>query len=328
MKVELEGKRVLVVGLARTGVATALFSASRGALVRGTDVQSAEQLGEVVQTLRRAGVRLELGAFPVAALGDEELVIPSPGVPADAPLLNEARSRGIPVWSEIELASHFMSGRLMGITGSNGKTTTTALVEHILRGAGFATVLAGNIGTPLISKVAETTDRTVTVAELSSFQLELIESFRPHVAVFLNLTPDHLDRHKTLGAYGAAKARIFENQSEEDFAVLNLDDRASAGYAPSRPQVYWFSRKASVARGASLCGETIVFRRPGQEEEVLLRSQIPLLGAHNLENVLAAVVAARLAGAQAVEIAAGIRSFQGVEHRIEFVAEIDRKSVV
>ena len=322
MKVELEGKRVLVVGLARTGVATALFSASRGALVRGTDVQSAEQLGEVVQTLRRAGVRLELGAFPVAALGDEELVIPSPGVPADAPLLNEARSRGIPVWSEIELASHFMSGRLVGITGSNGKTTTTALVEHILRGAGFATVLAGNIGTPLISKVAETTDRTVTVAELSSFQLELIESFRPHVAVFLNLTPDHLDRHKTLGAYGAAKARIFENQSEEDFAVLNLDDRASAGYAPSRPQVYWFSRKASVARGASLCGETIVFRRPGQEEEVLLRSQIPLLGAHNLENVLAAVVAARLAGAQPVEIAAGIRSFQGVEHRIEFVAEI------
>jgi UDP-N-acetylmuramoylalanine--D-glutamate ligase len=322
MKVELEGKRVLVVGLARTGVATALFLASRGARVRGTDIRSAEQLGEVVDPLRRAGVRLELEAFPPAALTDEELVIPSPGVPADAPLLAAARSRGIPVWSEIELASHFISGRLVGITGSNGKTTTTSLVEHILRRAGFATVLAGNIGTPLISKVAETTDRTVTVAELSSFQLELIESFRPQVAVFLNLTPDHLDRHKTLDAYGAAKARIFENQTAEDFAVLNLDDRASASYAPARPQVYWFSRHASVDQGTSVRGETIVFRRQGQEEEILLRSQIPLLGAHNLENVLAAVVAARLAGAKPVEIAAGIRSFQGVEHRIEFVAEI------
>ena len=322
MKVELKGKRVLVIGLARTGAATALFCAPRGAAVSATDIRSAEQLGDVVNKLRAAGVRVELGVASEAALAGQELVIPSPGVPGDAPLLQQARSRGIPVWSEIELASHFMCGRLIGITGSNGKTTTTSLVEHILRSAGFATVLAGNIGTPLIAKVTETTGRTVTVAELSSFQLELIESFRPNIAVFLNLTTDHLDRHQTLDAYGAAKARIFENQSKEDFAVLNLHDAMSARYAPSRPQVFWFSRKTSVDQGAWVQEGNITFRQHGKEEGILDRSQVPLLGAHNLENVLAAVVATRLAGAQPTEIAAGIRSFTGVEHRIEFVAEI------
>jgi UDP-N-acetylmuramoylalanine--D-glutamate ligase len=322
MKVELKSKRVLVIGLARTGVATALLCASRGASVSATDIRSAEQLGDVVNKLSAAGVRLKLGESSPGILEGQELVVPSPGVPADASLLQEARLRKIPVWSEIELAGHLMCGRLIGITGSNGKTTTTSLVEHILRSAGFATVLAGNIGTPLIAQVAQTTDRTVTVAELSSFQLELIESFRANIAVFLNLTPDHLDRHKTLSAYGAAKARIFQNQTKEDFAVLNLDDPASASYAPSRPQVYWFSRKASVDQGAWVREGEIIFRRQGKEEGILVRSQIPLPGEHNLENVLAAVVATRLAGAPPAEIAAGVRSFAGVEHRIEFVAEI------
>jgi UDP-N-acetylmuramoylalanine--D-glutamate ligase len=319
-RIELNGKRVLVIGLARTGVATALFCAARGAVVTATDLRNGDELGEVAEKLRDAGVRLEFGGYAPNILQGQELVVPSPGVPADAPLLQEARALGLKIWSEVELASHFLYGQLVGITGSNGKTTTASLVEHILHAAEFSTVLAGNIGTPLIAH--ETTDHTITVAELSSFQLELIESFGPKVAVFLNLTPDHLDRHKTLAAYGAAKARIFENQTKQDFAVLNADDSASAAYAPSRPQVFWFSRKKNVEQGAFVRGGKIIFRRDGSEQEILDASEIPLPGGHNLENVLAAVVATRIAGAQPSQIAAGIRSFSGVEHRIEFVTEV------
>jgi UDP-N-acetylmuramoylalanine--D-glutamate ligase len=320
--IKLEGKHVLVIGLARTGVATALFCAAAGSNVTATDVRSAQELGEAIRTFEPARVRLALGEPPERLLEGQELVIPSPGVPADAPVVRLARARGIAVWSEIELAARFLRGRLVGITGSNGKTTTTALVEHILRGGGLPTVLAGNIGTPLIARVGETTDRTFTVAELSSFQLELIASFRPDIAVFLNLTPDHLDRHQTLAAYGAAKARIFENQTGEDFAVLNADDPASAALVPSKPQVHWFSRKTTVERGAFVKEGKVVVRPAGREEEVLDVQEVPLLGAHNLENVLAAAIATRLAGASARQIGEGIRSFAGVEHRIEFVSEV------
>jgi UDP-N-acetylmuramoylalanine--D-glutamate ligase len=319
---ELKGKRVLVVGLARTGVATALFCAERGARVAGTDTRSADELGDCVLKLRDAGVQLQLGGYSDAILHGQELVVPSPGVPADAPLLTQARALKITVCSEIELASGFLQGRLIGITGSNGKTTTTTLVDHILRHAGFATVLAGNIGTPLIAQASKTAEGTVTVAELSSFQLELIETFRPSIAVLLNLTPDHLDRHKTFSAYAAAKARIFENQIEEDAAVLNLDDAASREIVPSRPQVFWFSRKTNVEQGAFVSNGKLIFRRNNKEEEILNRDEISLPGAHNLENVLAAVVAARLAGVQSPQIAEAVHSFAGVEHRIEFVAEI------
>jgi UDP-N-acetylmuramoylalanine--D-glutamate ligase len=321
-RIELNGKRVLVIGLARTGVATALFCAARGAVVTATDMRGGDELGEAAEKLRDAGVRMEFGGYAQNILQGQELVVPSPGVPADAPLLQEARALGLRIWSEVELSSHFLCGKLIGITGSNGKTTTTSLVEHILHAAEFSTVLAGNIGVPLIAHVSATTDRTVTVAELSSFQLELIENFEAQVAVFLNLAPDHLDRHKTLKAYGAAKARIFENQTEQDFAVLNADDSTSAAYAPSRPQVFWFSRKKNMEQGAFVRGGKIIFRRDGSEEEILNAKEIPLPGAHNLENVLAAVVVTRLAGAQPSQIAAGIRSFSGVEHRIEFVAEV------
>jgi UDP-N-acetylmuramoylalanine--D-glutamate ligase len=196
------------------------------------------------------------------------------------------------------------------------------LVEHILKTAAFPTILAGNIGTPLIACVDGMTKTTVSVVELSSFQLQLIETFRPNIGVFLNLTPDHLDRHHTLESYGAAKARIFENQTAEDAAILNADDPATTPYAPSRPRVYWFSRKQSVRQGACLCGEDVVFRHDGQEEAVLKCQEVPLAGAHNLENVLAAVAATRLAGADVASIAKGVRSFAGVEHRLEFVAEI------
>jgi UDP-N-acetylmuramoylalanine--D-glutamate ligase len=319
---ELRGKRALVVGLARTGVATALFCVARGATVTATDSRTEDEIGKEIAKLREAGVTLELGGHQEKTFLAQDLVVPSPGVPADAPLLKAARGKGITIWSEIELAYRFLKGRLIGITGSNGKTTTTALMDHILKNAGFSTILAGNIGTPLISRVDASRDHTVTVVELSSFQLELIETLRPNIGIFLNLTPDHLDRHLTMKAYGAAKARIFENQTEEDAAVLNADDRATNPYAPTRPRQYWFSRKRRVAQGACVRGEEIVFRGDGVEEVVLKRGDIPLAGAHNLENVLAAVAAARIAGAEKGAIAEGVRSFAGVEHRLEFVAEI------
>lgn len=319
---ELRGKRVLVVGLARTGVATALFCAARGAIVTGTDTRAESEVGDTVVQLQKAGVRIELGGHRENTFLEQDLIVPSPGVPGDAPLLQVARAGKVTIWSEIELADRFLNGLLIGITGSNGKTTTTSLIEHILRNAGFSTILAGNIGTPLISRVEQTDDKTITVVELSSFQLELIETFRPNISVFLNLSPDHLDRHHTFETYGAAKARIFENQTEADSAVLNADDPATTPYAPTRPHVYWFSRGKRVAQGAFVRGDDIVFRHDGEEEAVLKLPDIPLAGAHNVENVLAAVAAARLAGAGAAAIAKGIRSFTGVEHRLEFVAEI------
>jgi UDP-N-acetylmuramoylalanine--D-glutamate ligase len=319
---ELRGKRVLVVGLARTGVATAFFCAARGASVTATDARTENEIGEAIPRLRAAAVKLELGGHREISFFEQDLIIPSPGVPADAPLLQAARAKGVTTWSEVELADRFLEGRLIGITGSNGKTTTTSLIEHILRNAGFSTVLAGNIGTPLIARVEQTSDNTITVAELSSFQLELIETFRPNISVFLNLTADHLDRHHTFEAYGRAKARIFENQTEADCAVLNADDPATTPLAPAKPRVYWFSRKQRVAQGAFVRENEIVFRHDGEEEAVLNLRDIPLAGAHNVENVLAAVAATRLAGADAAAIAKGVRSFAGVEHRLEFVAEI------
>jgi len=320
--IELSGKRVLVVGLARTGMATAQFCAARGAVVTATDSRSAGEVGTAVENLRSTGVQLELGGHSATILRGMDLVVPSPGVPADAPLLQQARALNIPVWSEIELAGRFIRGQVIAITGSNGKTTTTSLVEHILRQAGLATVLAGNIGIPLIAQIENTTEQTFTVAELSSFQLELIESFRPNLAVLLNLTPDHLDRHKTFEAYGSAKSRIFENLTAGDYAVLNADDAASAKYAPRAPQLFWFSRKIGVGQGAFVRDGKILFRQDGKDEGILELSEIPLHGAHNLENVLAAVVVARIAGVDPAMIAEAVRSFPGVEHRIEFVAEI------
>ncbi len=314
--------RVLVVGLARTGVATALFCAKHNAIVTATEARVEGELGDAPAKLREAGVTLELGGHTEKTYLAQDLIVPSPGVPADDPFLQTARSKGITVWSEIELAYRFLEGKLIGITGSNGKTTTTTLVHHILESAGIPTFLAGNVGTPLISCVEQMKGDTVSVAELSSFQLELIEKFRPDIGLFLNLTPDHLDRHKTMEAYAGAKARIFENQTELDAAVLNADDPPTVLYAPKKPQVFWFSRKLRVEQGACLSGEDIIIVHHAKEEFVMKWAEIPLAGAHNVENVLAAVAAARLAGVDMAAIAQAVRSFAGVEHRLEFVEEI------
>jgi UDP-N-acetylmuramoylalanine--D-glutamate ligase len=319
---ELRKKRVLVVGLARTGVATALFCAGHDAIVTATETRAESELGDAPAKLRVAGVTLELGGHTEKTFLAQDLIIPSPGVPADDPFLLLARSKRITVWSEIELAYRFLEGKLIGITGSNGKTTTTTLVHHVLKAGAMRAYLAGNVGTPLISEVEKMDAGSVAVAELSSFQLELIDKFRPNIGALLNLTPDHLDRHKTMEAYAAAKARIFENQTELDAAILNADDAASVKYAPKKPQVFWFSRKKQLAHGACLRGEEIVIVHNAKEEPVMKAAEIPLAGSHNLENVLAAVIIARLAGVDSATIAKAVKSFAGVEHRLEFVADI------
>jgi UDP-N-acetylmuramoylalanine--D-glutamate ligase len=319
---DLAGKRVLVVGLARTGMATALFAAARGAVVTATEERPEAELAGEAHKLRDAGVALEFGGHTSAWFLEQDLIVVSPGVPAKLPPLELARAHGIPVWSEVELAWRFLRGRLVAITGSNGKTTTTALVGHILKTAGIPVLVGGNIGTPLLSLVESSSDQAVTVAELSSFQLETIEAFRPEVGVLLNLTPDHLDRHASMEEYAHAKARMFENQIERDAAVLNADDPRVAQVVPARPQVFWFSRQKRVASGAFLHDGRIVFRRDGAETVLMRRDEIPLRGEHNLENVLAASVAAVLAGAEPAAVEGGVRTFAGVEHRLEFVAEI------
>jgi UDP-N-acetylmuramoylalanine--D-glutamate ligase len=321
--IELAGKQVLVVGLARTGIATALFCAARGARVTATEERPESQIAETAAKLRAAGVTLELGGHGAKTFVDQDLIIPSPGVPPTMPALAAARAIGVPVWSEIELAWRFLRGRLICITGSNGKTTTTSLIGHILETAGVPVQVAGNIGTPLISRVDVSSDSGFTVVEASSFQLESISAFRPDVAVLLNLTPDHLDRHGSFEVYGRAKARVFENQAEEDFAVINADDEAAAQYAPARPQVAWFSRKKRVENGCFVRDDVIAFRRAGTETVLLRRRDIGLRGVHNVENVLAAVTAARLVGVEPEAMAEGVRSFAGVEHRIEYVATVD-----
>jgi UDP-N-acetylmuramoylalanine--D-glutamate ligase len=320
--IDLGGKKVLVVGLARTGIATALFCAERGARVTATEARPEAEIVETAAKLRAVGVTLELGGHRAETFVEQDLIVPSPGVSPLLPTLAAARAIGVPVWSEIELAWRFLRGRLICITGSNGKTTTTSLIGHILETARLPVQIAGNIGTPLISRVDVSSDSSFTVMEASSFQLESISAFRPDVAVLLNVTPDHLDRHGSVEAYGRAKARMFENQTEEDAAVINADDAMAPQYAPAGPRVLWFSRQKRVASGCYLRGEEIVFRSDGAECVLLERKIIGLRGSHNIENVLAAAAAARLAGVEPSAIAEGVRTFAGVEHRIEYVATI------
>ncbi len=320
---DFEGKRVMVVGLARTGLVTSLFSAAYGATVTATDNRATTELGEIPARLADAGVQLELGGLRAQSFLTQNLIVVSPGVPANIPELEAARQAGIPVWSEIELAWRFLRGKLIAITGSNGKTTTTSLVAHILRTAGLNTHIGGNIGTPLLSFVERSSDQDVTVAEVSSFQLETVEAFRPEIGVLLNLTPDHLDRHVTFEAYAAAKMRMFENQLERDWAVLNADDPEITKRTPAKPKLCWFSRKKRVAIGAFLLNDDILFRNEGFEVELAKRSQIAPRGEHNLENVLAACAASYLAGATPAAISKGVKTFEAVEHRLEFVAEIN-----
>jgi UDP-N-acetylmuramoylalanine--D-glutamate ligase len=223
----------------------------------------------------------------------------------------------------VELAAEFLPGPVVAITGSNGKTTTTTLVGEVLAKSGRKTLVGGNIGNPAISLVEKGTPETITVLEVSSFQLETVRTFRPKVAAVLNVTPDHLDRHRTFEAYAAAKARVFENQQAQDFAVLNADDPTCVAMAANiKAQVFWFNRKREVDQGAFVRQGTVHLRRDGTEHEVMPVSEIPLKGAHNVENVLAAICTAELMGCSPDAIRAAVRVFKAVEHRLQYVATV------
>ena len=320
---ELNGKRVLVVGLGKSGVASALFLKKHGARVAVSDTKSGDELRNEIPVLLDNGIAVETGGHGERTFRGQDLIVVSPGVPVDAPPLKQARSLGENVIGEIELAAQFLPGPVVAITGSNGKTTTTTLAGEIMTASGFPTLVGGNIGTPAISLAERATPETVIVLEVSSFQLETIQTFRPKVAVVLNVTPDHLDRHHTFEIYVDAKARLFENQQSDDFAVLNEDDPTCVAMgARTKAQVFWFSRHKEVKQGAWVHDGKILFRDAKGQREILEVSDIPLKGAHNLENVLAAVCAGALMECPADKIRQAVRDFKAVEHRLEFVATI------
>jgi len=323
---ELKGKKVLVVGLGKSGLAAALFLRRQGAQVTVSDIRSAESLAKEIPALLEEGIMVEAGGHGLLTFRRQDLIVVSPGVPLDTPELVQARNFGRPVIGELELAARFLKGRILAVTGSNGKTTTTTLAGEMLKEAGFATLVAGNIGVPVVGVIEESTDNTWSVLEVSSFQLESTEEFHPAIAVILNITPDHLDRHGTFENYALAKERIFAAQGADDFAVLNADNaRTAEAAARSRAPVFWFSMEREVKQGAWVQGSDMVYRSGPEAaiETFLPLDRIPLKGKHNVENVLAAACAARLAGAPGEAIARAIEKFQAVEHRLEYVATIN-----
>ncbi len=322
---ELKNKRVLVVGLGRSGLAAALFLRRRGAQVTVSDMRSAQALEKEIPMLLEEGIAVEAGGHGLLTFRRQDLIVVSPGVPLDTPELKQVRGFGQQIMGEVELASRFLHGRTLAITGSNGKTTTTTLCGEILKAGGAPTLVGGNIGTPVAALADQSRGDGWNVLELSSFQLETTETFHPRIAVLLNITPDHLDRHGSFDNYRQAKERIFANQTGEDFLVLNADDDvAHRAAARASSQVFWFSRARVVRQGAFVLNGLVMFRAGEQAvtEPVLPAAEIPLKGAHNLENVLAAVAATRLAGVPAETIRATVAGFKAVEHRLEFVANV------
>jgi len=323
LRMELKNKRVLVVGLGRSGVAAAFFLQEHGARVTVSDSKTQAQLQGEIPALLDRGISVETGRHGERTFRDQDLIVVSPGIPADQPQLQQARLRGIPVIGEVELAFRFLKGKVVAITGSNGKTTTTTLTGEIFAGSGRKTLVGGNIGTPVISLAGQSSPDSLVVLEISSFQLETVEQFRPWVAAILNITPDHLDRHRTLQVYVDAKARIFENQQAGDFALLNADDPTCVELKPRlRAAVYWFSRKQAVENGAFVQEGKIIFRTDGVETPVMPVSDIQLKGAHNLENVLAAVCMGMIAGCAPEQVRAAVAAFRGVEHRLELAGTL------
>ena len=317
---EIKGKKVLVLGLARTGRECARFLAQRGASVQVTDVRSEEELKQEMETLAALPIRYFLGGEDPDWLEGVDIIVPSPGVPAENVLLKEGSRRGIKILSEIEFACRFLRAPLVAITGTNGKSTTTTLVGEMLKASGGKVFVGGNIGTPLIGFVGG--DWEWGVVEVSSFQLEWIEEFRPRISVLLNLTEDHLDRYPNFRAYCQAKQRIFEAQAENDIAILSRDDR-----------LVWEMRKRIRARvvsfgfsevddGVFVAAREMIWRDGSREEKFPL-SRVKIHGVHNVENMMAAIAAAKSAGVSASAIQKVLEEFPGLEHRLEFVREKD-----
>jgi UDP-N-acetylmuramoylalanine--D-glutamate ligase len=317
---EFTGKDILVIGIKRSGLGAIELLRKHGARVRAMDAQPLTPDEQAHFDAMHVPVVAQEPENLARQGREPDLIVVSPAVPYDLPMLAGARQRGTKVIGEVELASYFLKGPVIGITGSNGKTTTTALTGHLLRECGIACQVGGNIGTAITSLVESSRDEQWNVVELSSFQLETVSRFRASIAACLNVTPDHLDRHHTFESYAAAKGRLFETQSQTDCAVLNYDDPTCRSFGEgANGQVYWFSASRPVPRGAWLEGDAIRF----DGEAFLSRTQIKLRGLHNVENVMAGALMAHLAGAKLQDLARAVESFPGVEHRIEFVRELN-----
>jgi UDP-N-acetylmuramoylalanine--D-glutamate ligase len=320
---QIEGRKVLVIGAARSGIASARFLAGRGATVALNDRKPLNEWPDAALSLKTEGVGLIEGEPPGWLLDQIDLVIVSPGVPTKAIPIRYADRRGAEVIGEIELASRFLRGRVVAITGTNGKTTTTSLIGQMLKDAGLNVQVGGNIGTALISMVESSRDDGWTVVEVSSFQLETIVNFHPTVAAVLNVTPNHMDRYETLMDYAAAKHRVFMNQTAGDVAILNADDQIVSSWANGlRAHVVPFSVQRELDEGMFLRGRDLVSKTAHGEQVLLTRDDVRLKGTHNVENVLAALAAGLACGAPPASLRETVRRFQPVEHRLEEVAEI------
>ena len=321
---EIVGRKALVIGAARSGIASARFLTQRGATVALNDRKPLSEWSQQALDLKTEGVGLVEGDPPSWLLDQIDLIVVSPGVPTRAIPIRYADRRGAEVIGEIELASRFLHGRIVAITGTNGKTTTTTLIGQILKDAGLRVQVGGNIGTPLISMVESSGDDGWTVVEVSSFQLETIVGFHPTVAAVLNVTPNHMDRYESITDYAGAKHRIFMNQTVGDAAILNADDPIVSSWANGlRAHVVQFSVKHNLEEGLFLRGKELVSRTSKGERVLMLRDEMKLRGTHNVENVLAAMAAGLACGAASESLRETVRNFEPVEHRLEEVAEIN-----
>jgi UDP-N-acetylmuramoylalanine--D-glutamate ligase len=321
---KLSGEKVLVIGAGKSGVAASRFLAHKGAKVELTDIKDRSEFDSDLDTLLAEGIKLSFGSYPCVEPEKYTLVMPSPGVPLTAPPVRRARELQIPVIGELELAYRFAHAPIVAITGTNGKTTTTALAGQIFKNAGFHTLVAGNIGIPLVEEVEKYRAGDLIIAEVSSFQLETTVDFKPRVGIILNITPDHLDRHLTMEGYTMAKVRIFANQNPQEYCILNFDDQRTKNLAAACPgTVMFFSRTHTLQRGVFVQDNRIVVRWKEKLFPVLPVGELKIPGAHNLENALAAVACGWAQGIGADVLARVLRDFTGVAHRLEFVAEIE-----
>ena len=320
---ELSGKRILIIGLGKTGIAAVRFLARRGAEIVVTDEKPLSLLKDAFDELADVLPHFKFRAGGLAIGSDIDLVVPSPGVAPLHEILSEAVNRGIPVMSELELACRFLRRPMIAITGTNGKTTTTTLIGEILEGAGKKVFVGGNIGRPLIGYVDGKQEEEYVVIEVSSFQLQWISRFRPDIAVLLNVTRDHVNYHGTFADYLRVKERIFENQTGEDLAIFNADDPSTEVLSKKlTSDIQYFSSCRKVRHGMFLDQETLIYRRePEGTEEVYPRAMIRIPGIHNIENVMAAVMASREAGCSREAVIKAVEGFKGIAHRIEFAGE-------
>lgn len=326
---ELEGKKTLVLGAGKSGIGSAKFLATRGATVALHDKKPVDEWSEEARSLKELGIGLIDGMLPSWLLDQIELVVISPGVPLTsipARYVDRAAQHDgdREVIGEVELAYRFMKGRIVGITGSNGKTTTTTLIGQMLKDAGLKTQVGGNIGTTLISLSETADDDTWTVVELSSFQLETIVDFRPNVAVALNVTPNHMDRYDLFTDYAAAKHRLFMNQTADDVAILNADDEITASWATGlKAHVSLFSTARELEDGLFMRGRDLICKAQGSEKVLTTRDEMNLRGIHNVQNVLASFAAGLACGADPDSMRETVRNFKAVEHRLEYVSSVE-----